>query len=196
MKAQTQQANNRIAKKLVLAVVLMFGFGFALVPLYNVMCKQLGINGKLDSQADALATGIDHSRNIKVIFLATNNANLPWAFKPNVSSLTLHPGENTRISFYARNNTDHAMTVQAIPSIAPGIAAQYLKKTECFCFTQQTLAGHESQNMPILFHIDRNIPSSVHSLTLSYTLFHVKDGNQIVRGPNGQAGNLSTARES
>lgn len=181
-------ANQKVAKRLIILVVAMFGFGFALVPLYNVMCKQLGINGKVEAKAQALAHGIDESRTIKVLFLATNNDSLPWTFKPNMSTITLHPGENTRISFYAQNNTDHAMTVQAIPSIAPGLAAQYLKKTECFCFTQQTLGAHEAQDMPILFHLDRDIPEDVHSVTLAYTLFHIKKPDDAVPG---QAGKLN-----
>ncbi len=187
MNENIHQANSKLAKKLALVVVLMFGFGFALVPIYNVMCKQLGINGKVNNDKDELAKSSDTTREIKVLFLATNNANLPWTFKPNITSITLHPGENTRISFYARNNTDHAMTVQAIPSIAPGLAARYLKKTECFCFTQQTLAAHQSQDMPLLFHLDTDIPKNVHSLTLSYTLFHVKDANHVIpaSGPLG-----------
>lgn len=179
-------ANQKVAKRLMILVLGMFAFGFALVPLYNVMCKQLGINGKVDAKAEALAQGIDSSRTIKVLFLATNNDNLPWVFQPNLNSITLHPGENTRISFHAQNNTDHPMTVQAIPSVAPGLAAQYLRKTECFCFTQQTLSGHEEQDMPILFHLDRNIPKDVHSVTLAYTLFHVKKSEDIIPGTQGK----------
>ena len=103
-------ANQKVAKRLMILVLGMFAFGFALVPLYNVMCKQLGISSKVDAKA-SLAQGIDSSRTIKVL-LATNNDNLPWVFKPNLNSITLHPGENTRISFHAQNNTDHPMTVQ------------------------------------------------------------------------------------
>ncbi len=184
-----QQANSRTAKKLALVVISMFGFGFALVPLYNVMCKQLGINGKVSNQAQGLSNSVDTSRKVKVLFLATNNAGLRWAFKPNTSSITLHPGENTHISFYAKNNSNQPMTVQAIPSIAPGRAAQYLKKTECFCFTQQTLGPYESMDMPLLFHIDSDLPKNIHALTLSYTLFHVNDAKDSVEGPMGKIGN-------
>lgn len=193
MKSDLEQANTRVAKKLAITVLFMFAFGFALVPLYNVMCKQLGINGKVDASPAALAAKIDNTRIIQVLFLATNNENLPWTFKPNISSIKLHPGENTRISFYVRNNTNHAMTVQAIPSIAPGIAARYMKKTECFCFTQQTLQPHEARNMPLLFHIEREVPKKVKTLTLSYTLFHVKDSKHAIKptGPLGHSGQPS-----
>ena len=180
MKNAVQQANQRLAKKLILLVVMMFGFGFALVPLYDVMCKQLGINGKPDVQTSAKGNVIDNSRTIEVLFLATNNENLPWTFQPNIRKIRLHPGENTHISFHAQNNSDQAMTVQAIPSIAPGLAARYLKKTECFCFTQQRLAAHKEQDMPILFHLDNDIPNDIHSLTLSYTLFHIKNPSNII----------------
>jgi len=186
---KTRQATTRTAKKLMLITLFMFAFGFALVPIYNVMCKQLGINGKVSNEAKALSNGIDTSRSIQVLFLATNNANLPWNFKPNISSIRIHPGENTRISYFAKNNTDHAMTSQAIPSIAPGLAAQYLKKTECFCFTQQTLGPHQSMDMPILFHIDTDIPKDIDSLSLSYTLFHVKDLGNAKKGFNGKLHN-------
>ena len=188
--AKTDQANSRTAKKLIVVVVGMFAFGFALVPLYNVMCKQLGINGKVGNQAKALGVSVDKTRTVKVIFLATNNAGLPWTFKPNTRSVTLHPGENTHISYYAKNNTNHTMTVQAIPSIAPGRAAQYMKKTECFCFTRQTFGPHQAMDMPLLFHIDTDLPKNIHTLTLSYTLFHVKDAKDIVKGPAGKIENI------
>lgn len=85
----------------------------------------------------------------------------------------MHPGEIVKLAFYAENKTDYTMTVQAIPSVTPGIAAKYLKKTECFCFTQQTLNGHEAMNMPLLFHLDTDLPKNVNTVTLSYTLFDV-----------------------
>ena len=105
--------------------------------------------------------------------MATNNSGVPWAFYPKIRKIKVHPGEIVKLEFYAENKTDNPMTVQAIPSVTPGIAAKYLKKTECFCFTQQTLNGHEAMNMPLLFHLDTDLPVQVNTVTLSYTLFDV-----------------------
>ena len=156
----------------------MFGFGFALVPIYNSLCKNLGINGKVDLKPvafDPSKTTVVSDREVLVEFVATNNSGVPWAFYPKTSKLKVHPGEIARLAFYAENKTKHRMTVQAIPSITPGLAAKYLKKTECFCFEQQTLEGHEGMNMPLLFHLDADLPSQIKTITLSYTLFDVSD---------------------
>ena len=164
---------------LLAAIVLgMFAFGFALVPIYNSLCKSLGINGRTNSESiayNAKTATIAHERTVIVEFVATNNSGVPWAFYPKTYKLAVHPGEIAQLSFYAENKTDHRMTVQAIPSVTPGIAAKYLKKTECFCFTQQTLNGHEAMDMPLLFHLDANLPANVSTITLAYTLFDVSD---------------------
>jgi cytochrome c oxidase assembly protein subunit 11 len=154
----------------------MFAFGFALVPIYNRLCQTLGINGKVTSQAEAYeATDktVDKNREITVEFVATNNGSVPWDFYPKTTKIKVHPGEIAKLAFYAENKSNFRMTVQAIPSVTPGIAAKYLKKTECFCFTQQTLNGHEAMNMPLLFHLDTDLPEKVRTITLSYTLYDV-----------------------
>ncbi len=159
-------------------VLLMFAFGFALVPIYNSLCKTLGINGKTNPVAvayDVKTVTVARDRTVLVEFVATNNSAVPWAFYPKTHRLAVHPGEIAKLAFYAENKTDHRMTVQAIPSVTPGIAAKYLKKTECFCFTQQTLNGHEAMNMPLMFHLDTNLPANVKTITLAYTLFDVTD---------------------
>ena len=161
----------RLTIILLLCALGMFGFGYALVPLYNVLCDTLGINGKTNSESVAAVNNVDESRTVTVQFLATNNAKLPWQFKPNQVTIEVHPGQNTRVSYYAKNLSGKTMTVQAIPSVSPGIAAKYLRKTECFCFRQQTLENGESMDMPLLFHLDRDLPKDVHTVTLSYTLF-------------------------
>jgi len=163
---------------LTLVVLGMFAFGFALVPIYNSLCKTLGINGKTNAQAiayNADKVKIATEREVLVEFIATNHSGIPWAFYPKVRKIRVHPGEIARLAFYAENKTGHRMTVQAIPSVTPGIAAKYLKKTECFCFTQQTLNGHEAMNMPLLFHLDPELPDKIKTVTLSYTLFDVTD---------------------
>lgn len=158
--------------------VMMFFFGYALVPLYNVLCQQLGLNGKTNTASVKNTAFIDKSRTVTVQFLATNNANLPWTFRPTVKKVELHPGESIKITYFARNDTNRLMTVQAVPSVTPGLAAGHLKKTECFCFNQQTLKPHASMNMPVIFHLDNSLPKNIHEITLSYTLFK----SQKVRG--------------
>jgi len=162
---------------LTVIVLGMFAFGFALVPIYNSLCKALNINGKTNPEAIAydVNTKVNHDREILVEFVATNNGSVPWEFYPKTHTLKVHPGEIAQLAFYAENKTNHRMTVQAIPSVTPGIAAKYLKKTECFCFTQQTLNGHEAMNMPLLFHLDNDLPANVNTITLAYTLFDVSD---------------------
>ncbi len=173
-----KQKHRRLLVVLTIVVLGMFAFGFALVPIYNSLCQTLGINGKTNTEAvayDAATAKIAKDRVVLVEFVATNNSGVPWAFYPKVRKIKVHPGEIAQLEFYAENKTDHAMTVQAIPSVTPGIAAKYLKKTECFCFTQQTLNGHEAMNMPLLFHLDVDLPEKVNTVTLSYTLFDVTD---------------------
>ncbi|MBL4647792.1 MAG: cytochrome c oxidase assembly protein [Gammaproteobacteria bacterium] len=166
------QKNSKTLLVLVFIVVAMFGFGFALVPLYNVFCDVTGLNGKTNKEAAAAYVGsVDTSRTITVEFLTTNNAHMPWKFYSNVHQIKLHPGESRRVNFYAKNLSDHSMTGQAIPSVAPSIAARYLLKTECFCFRQQTLKAGESIDMPVIFHIERELPKKIRRVTLSYTMF-------------------------
>lgn len=168
----------RLIGVLVAIVVGMFGFGFALIPMYNSICQALGINGKptaMNEAFDATKVKPQKDRNVVVEFVATNQDGVPWEFYPQVRKLTVHPGEINKLAFYAENKTNHRMTVQAIPSVTPGIAAKYIKKTECFCFTQQTLNGHEAMNMPLLFHLDADLPTEVKRITLAYALFDVTD---------------------
>lgn len=113
----------------------------------------------------------DLDREIEVEFLTTLNEEMPWKFKASTNKVVVHPGEPTRVTFVARNLTDKSMVGQAIPSIAPGTAAQYFKKTECFCFSQQTLKAGEEKTMPVVFIIDPAIPDDVHEISLSYTFF-------------------------
>lgn len=175
MRQQVQK--HKLVIYLFLFVLGMFAFGFALVPIYNSLCKNLGINGKIDlsQPAQVSSRGVDQSRTILVEFVATNNSAVPWAFYPSIKKVDVHPGESYKLSFYAENKTGHQMTVQAIPSITPGIAAKYLKKTECFCFAQQTLNAYEAMYMPLIFHIDADLPANVKTITLSYTLFDITD---------------------
>lgn len=170
--------NKKVIRNLLFAVVGMFGFGFALVPLYDVFCDITGLNGKTGEQyVSATPMQIDTSRKIKVEFLANLNAEMPWEFKPLTHTVKVHPGEATRIEYVARNKTDRDMVGRAIPSVSPGIAAAHFQKTECFCFTEQVLKAGEEKIMPVVFMIDPSIDEDVHEVTLSYTFF-IKPGSE------------------
>ncbi len=166
-------ANRRVVKRLGIAVVAMFGFGFAMVPLYDVFCDITGINGKtgrIETEA-ALSQKVDEDRLVTVEFLSSVNSELPWEFRPMVRRVKVHPGEVTEVSYFARNKTDRLIAGQAIPSLAPGLAAKYFNKTECFCFTRQTLQPNESKKMPLRFVVDPHLPEEVRTVSLSYTFF-------------------------
>lgn len=171
------QKNRRLVRRLIFIVLLMFGFGFALVPLYDVVCKATGINGKmLLSPADAsLMQKEDLSRTVTVEFTTTMNENLPWEFHPMHKQVTMHPGGAIQTAYFAKNLTNKTMTIQAIPSISPGPAAKHVKKLECFCFTQQTLKGGESAEMPLKFILDPDLPSDINTVSISYTLFDLTE---------------------
>lgn len=183
-------SNRKLGIILTLATLGMFGFGYALVPVYNMMCKSFGINGKPLNVAEAIDNSVDNSRTVTVQFLATKNHYLPWKFLPLVKTVKVHPGENKKVAFYAENETDTDMIVQAIPSVTPGIAAKHLKKTECFCFTKQMMKGKQGMSWPLLFHLDKDLPKNVRTVTLSYTLFDItKTANSIKE--NKEAGHPS-----
>jgi len=170
--SETPRPIKRLVVRLLILVAAMFAFGFALVPLYDVMCKALGINGKTGDQFTQTQQ-VDESRQVRVQFLATNNADMVWGFYPEAQEIVIHPGAVSEMLFVAQNPTDKPMTAQAIPSIAPSTAAAYFHKTECFCFTQQMLQPGERLEMPVRFIIDRDLPDDVKHLTLAYTLFDI-----------------------
>ena len=161
--------------KLSTVSVAMFAFVFVvMVPLYNVLCDALGINGKTSTEAYiSVSAEVDESRSIKVQFIATNNDGMPWAFSPQVTEMLVHPGAANDMVFFAANPTMNAMVAQAIPSVSPSRAAEYFHKTECFCFEQQPLDGNGEAEMPLQFIVDQDLPADIKTITLSYTLFDV-----------------------
>jgi cytochrome c oxidase assembly protein subunit 11 len=181
--------NRRMLAKLGVIVVLMFGFGYGLVPLYEHICKALGINVLSLSErvvngsgaARSANTQIDRSRTITVEFDA--NARGPWDFKPAVRSLQVHPGELTTVMYEFRNVQNRAMAAQAIPSYAPKQAMSHFNKLECFCFSEYQLQPGEAKQWPVVFYIDPKLPSDVHTITLSYTFFEV--GGKTPAAPAG-----------
>ncbi|MFV1984165.1 MAG: cytochrome c oxidase assembly protein [Thiohalomonadales bacterium] len=167
-----------------LVVIAMFGFGFAMIPLYNVICDAFGLNGKFteiesgdydvaaaNKKVAEIVKHLDTSRNIKIEFLATVNKNLPWDFYPLKKQVILHPGEIGEIKFYAKNRSNRDITGQAVPSLVPGLAVKYFTKMECFCFTQQTLKAGEEVEMLLKFVVNSKLPKRYTTLSLAYTFF-------------------------
>ncbi len=166
--------NKRLVRRLVLFACAMFGFGYALVPLYEVFCELTGLNGKVDRVAATPGSqAIDLDRTLAVEFLVSVDTGLPWAFKPQIDRIHLHPGEMKQVNFLAKNLSGAPIRGRAVPSVSPSIGARYLKKIECFCFTEQRLSAGASKEMPVRFLIDPSLPKDIKTLTLGYTFFGV-----------------------
>jgi cytochrome c oxidase assembly protein subunit 11 len=164
--------NQALLCRLLLVVVVMFCFGFALVPFYKKICEAVGLNS-IERADDVANTQIDTARTVTIEFDA-NLRGLPWEFRPLATRMRVHPGELAQVRYEVVNTTGRAMEGQAIPSYGPLLAAQYFKKLQCFCFTQQTLQAHETRQMPVVFVIDPALPRDVNTITLSYTFFSLR----------------------
>lgn len=154
-------------------VVGMFGFGYALVPMYEVICDITGLNGQNSGLqlVSAVTEAPDPSRVVRVEFLTTVNNNLNWGFGSESQSIEVHPGQLYSVNFFAENRTAQDVIAQARPSVEPWQAAKYLRKTECFCFSAQPLLAGEHKQMPVRFMLDPALPPELGTVTLSYTLF-------------------------
>ncbi|MDP5325224.1 MAG: cytochrome c oxidase assembly protein [Litorivicinaceae bacterium] len=168
-----KQANTRVVVRLGVTAVLMFGFGFALVPLYEVFCDITGLNGKNFGRGDVAALEVDRSRTVKVQFVSTNPETMPWEFKPVERSMRIFPGETHQTAYFAANPTSHWMVAQAVPSVTPAEAAQYLTKINCFCFDRQPLDAGASQEMPMVFVVSPELPAHISTITVSYALYDI-----------------------
>lgn len=174
-RATQRRANRALLVRLSVVVVMMFGFGYLLVPFYDTICRVIGLNNI--ARADTpVNSQVDTSRAVR-IELVSNVHNMGWRFHPIQPTMTVHPGELSHAEFEVVNVAGHAVTGQAIPSYGPRQAAQYFRKLECFCFSQQTLAAGEARRMPVVFVIDPAMPRDVTTITLSYTFFEV-EGNR------------------
>ncbi|MDC1073113.1 cytochrome c oxidase assembly protein [Gammaproteobacteria bacterium] len=168
-----RKSNRRVTGWLSLWVVGMFGFGYALVPLYSVFCEITGLNGKSAtlSEASAAPLTIDKSRTVTVEF-TVNVSGIPWRVdRPETVRLNVHPGEATTVIYEAHSLVDAMTAGQAVPSVTPAKAARHFRKTECFCFTRQELVGGESKLMPVTFVVDPKLPAEVKTITLSYEVY-------------------------
>jgi cytochrome c oxidase assembly protein subunit 11 len=166
------RANRRLFRRFGLAAIAMFGFGYALVPLYNVFCEVTGLNGKTGSAVEQVAGPVDRSRTVTVEFTASVNQGMPWEFRPVQKRMQVHPGEEMVALYTARNTTSDTIVGQAVPSVSPGAAATYFKKIECFCFSRQELKAGEAREMPVRFVVDPKLDPAIRTVTLSYTFFN------------------------
>ncbi|USD43696.1 cytochrome c oxidase assembly protein [Vibrio sp. SCSIO 43135] len=175
--SQSSKQNAKLTAKLLVAVVAMFGFGFALVPLYDIMCEALGINGKTNTVSAIQPQGMvpDTSRTVRVEFMAHINPDMPWKFVPETRTMDVHPGQVIQTTYLATNQSGSSLIGQAVPSVSPGLGANYFNKIECFCFNHQPLEAKAQAEMPLIFYIEPDIPDSIHTLTLSYTLYNITD---------------------
>jgi cytochrome c oxidase assembly protein subunit 11 len=174
MQSSVKKLNGTMLGKLLVIALVMFGFGYALVPIYKQICELTGVNiltPKDISVSELSNSQIDLSREVTIEFDA--NTQGPWRFRPTVASMKVHPGEMTQVMYEVVNKQSYKMDAQAIPSYAPQQAAQYFKKMDCFCFKQQTLEANEARQMPVVFYIDPKLPKDVTTITLSYTFFEV-----------------------
>ncbi len=174
------KSNNKLVIWLTAGSFAMFGFGFALVPLYDIMCQALGINGKTATSAKAYTPeqAVNENRLVNIEFISQISPGMAWEFRPEVNTMKVHPGELIRTHYIARNLSTDAVVGQAVPSVSPGRGALYFHKTECFCFNRQPLAAGANSELPLIFFIDPDLPSSINTLTLSYTLFDVTESSE------------------
>ncbi len=180
MSEQTPRPNHtRTVSKLVVLVVGMFAFGFAMVPLYQVFCEVTGFNGFVSNEASAGPGGeANTDRRVTVEFVSTVNQSHPWTFRAAESRMEVQPGRLYTAYFEIENRQSSSSVSQIIPSVAPGTAGRHFHKTECFCFTEQSFAAGETRRMPVTFYVDPALPERTTTLTLSYTLFDLGAGDE------------------
>lgn len=167
------EPNLAMLKKLLVVAMVMFAFGYAMIPFYKKICEVTGLNNLL--QPDTLVEEtqqVDTSR-LLTVELDANTRGLPWQFKPLQSTVQMHPGELVEVMYEIKNTSDREVTGQAIPSYAPLLVSQYIKKLECFCFTKQVLKPYEVRQMPVQFLIESEFPEDINTLSISYTFFEI-----------------------
>ncbi|HET8707583.1 MAG TPA: cytochrome c oxidase assembly protein [Pseudomonadales bacterium] len=167
--------NAKLALKIGLIGAGMFCFAlFVLPPFYTAICKWTGLNGKTQNQAAATEKrAVDMNRTIRVSFVTDVGVEMPWEFTPETRTIEVHPGQPVKVNFRVKNESDTYIVAQAIPSVAPGLAAQHFKKTECFCFREQPLEAHAEKEMPVVFFVDPELPPDIQEITLAYRLYNI-----------------------
>jgi cytochrome c oxidase assembly protein subunit 11 len=172
MNEQRASDNRRLFTRLSIVAVAMFGFSYAMVPFYDQICRALDLNSLVARDPAPANTQVDTARTVTIEFDA-NAHNLPWRFQPAVRHMGVHPGELVHVEYEIANVRSAPVTGQAVPSYGPALAGRFFRKLECFCFTQQTLAGGEARRMPVTFVVDPALPAEIDTITLSYTFFEV-----------------------
>ncbi len=172
-------SNGRLIKRLLFICVAMFGFAFALVPLYDVFCDITGLNGKPSLEQAKVSDTIDESRAVDVGFITHIQAKAPFKVSADQAIISVQPGAMNKVVFKAKNISGEDRVMQAVPSVAPGLAAKYMHKIECFCFNQQPLKAGEEADLALLFYIDTALPYEIEELTLSYTVFDISKTGQM-----------------
>jgi len=176
MKFSKDPVTDTSLKLIFLTFIMGASVFFVMIPLYNVLCDVLGINGKTSGNVySTLSTEINTNRFVTVQFITNNNANMPWLFEPDVTMMSVNLGAVNNTVFDAENITNSNMVGQAVPSVSPSRAAQYFHKTECFCFESQPLDANSSIEMPLAFIVDQDLPEDIKTITLSYTLFDITE---------------------
>lgn len=177
MASTTEKQNQQWLLRLLVLAVVMFAFAIAVMPpIYTVFCQLTGLNGKTNATAVAAPQGSgDLARDVRVEFLTAVDPALPWGFRYEAPSVSVHPGQIVTTHFHVSNSATVPVTGHAVPSISPAAAARYFKKTQCFCFSNQTLKPGESRDMPVVFYVDPALPVDLTTITLSYTFYKQPD---------------------
>jgi cytochrome c oxidase assembly protein subunit 11 len=170
--AEREAGNRRMLSRLSIVAVAMFGFGFALVPFYDHICRALGVGSLVQKDELPANTQVDTSRKVTIEFDA-NAQGVPWRFQPTTRFLEVHPGQLVHMEYEVANVRSSAVTGQAVASYGPAQAGRFVRKLECFCFTQQTLAAGETRRFPVSFVVDATLPAEINTFTLSYTFFEI-----------------------
>ena len=185
------KGNGRGAVKMVGVALAAFAFTFSLVPMYRIACEKVfGVQlekSAIDGERTAALEGRKSDRLVTVQFDGGVNSKLPWSFHPEQVSMKVRPGQQYDTMFYARNDGKRTIVGNAVPSIAPARASGYFSKTECFCFTAQTLAAGEARDMPVRFIVAPDLPENIHTITLSYTFFKNNELTAQLEAPTGSS---------
>jgi len=176
-----ETTSKSVVSKLVIVAICMFGFGYVLVPLYDVFCDLTGLRFTQDANEELVTQEIteDTSRYVTVEFDASLNQSMPWEVQPAVSKMQVHPGRVYTTNYIAKNKTQSQMIGQAVPSVTPFVANKHLVKTECFCFENQAIEAGQQVEMPLSFMINPKLPKDVKVVTLSYTFFDITQSAEI-----------------
>jgi len=187
MRNDKEKSNRSVLGKLAVLSIAMFGFGYAMVPLYKKICEVTGVYDIAKPDVPAANTQVDASRLVTMEFDANIRSDLPWQFRPLQTSIKVHPGQLVQVEYEVRNASDVPITGQAIPSYGPQVAAQYVSKLDCFCFSKQDFGPGETRRMPVTFVLAPGLPKDVNTVTLSYTFFKVEGAAPTAATPqNGK----------